>query len=108
MPATVACPHCRTTHTFPDQMVGKRARCRQCLSLFLVSALAGVGTPVDDVDPQEQSPKEAVKARPGPPRRRYDDDYGPEPARRSGGGGLLIGLLVGCGAFLLVLFLGAA
>ena len=62
MPATVACPHCRTTHTFPDQMVGKRARCRQCLSLFLVSALAGVGTPVDDVDPQEQSPKEAGQA----------------------------------------------
>jgi len=102
MPATVACPHCRTTHTFPDQMVGKRARCRQCLSLFLVSSLAGVGTPVDDVEPQGP----AVKARPAPPRRRYEDDHGPEPVRKSGGNGLLIGLLVGCGAFLLVLVLG--
>jgi hypothetical protein len=107
MPATVACPHCRTTHTFPDQMVGKRARCRQCLSLFLVSALAGVGTPVDDVEPQEQVQTGATKAKPAPPRRRYGDDYGPEPVRKSGGGGLLIGLLVGCGAFLVVLVLGA-
>ena len=106
MTASVACPHCRTTHTFPDQMVGKRARCRQCLSLFLVSALAGVGTPVDDVDLQEQAAKEAVKAKPAPPRRRYADDYGPEPVRRSGGSGLLIGLLVGCGAFLVVLVVG--
>ncbi len=108
MTASVACPHCRTTHTFPDQMVGKRARCRQCLSLFLVSALAGVGTPVDDVDPQEQTQKEPAKPKAAPPRRRYADDYGPEPARRSGGSGLLIGLLVGCGAFALVLLLGGA
>ena len=106
MPATVACPHCRTTHTFPDQMVGKRARCRQCLSLFLVNSLAGVGVPVDDVDPHEQV-QAAAKPKPAPPRRRYEDDYGPEPVRRSGGGGLLIGLLVGCGAFLVVLVLGA-
>jgi hypothetical protein len=102
MTASVACPHCRTTHSFPDGMVGKRARCRQCLNLFMVSALAGVGTPVDDVDTQEQS----AKVKPAPPRRRYADDYGPEPVRRSGGNGLLIGLLVGCGAFLLVLVLG--
>jgi hypothetical protein len=86
-------------------MVGKRARCRQCLSLFLVSALTGVGTPVDDVDPQEQVQKEA-KAKSAPPRRRYDDDYGPAPVRKSGGSGLLIGLLVGCAAFLIVLVLG--
>jgi hypothetical protein len=107
MPATVACPHCRTTHMYPDQMVGKRARCKQCLSLFLVSALTGVGTPVDDVDPQEQEQKEAAaKAKQAPPRRRYGD-YGPEPVRRAGGSGMLIGLLVGCGAFLIVLVLGA-
>jgi hypothetical protein len=107
MPAMIACPHCRTTHTYPDQMVGKRARCRQCLSLFMVSALTGVGTAVDDVGPQEQVQKEtAGKAKPGP-RRRYEDDYGRRPVRKSGGSGLLIGLLVGCGAFLLVLVLGA-
>jgi hypothetical protein len=106
MPATISCPHCRTTHTFPDQMVGKRARCRQCLSLFLVNSLAGVGTPVDDVEPQERTQKEAPKAKPAPPRRRYEDDYGPAPVRKSGGSGLLIGLLVGCGAFLVVLVLG--
>ncbi|HZY85677.1 MAG TPA: hypothetical protein VFE78_12660 [Gemmataceae bacterium] len=109
MPATIACPHCRTTHMYPDQMVGKRARCKQCLSLFLVSALTGVGTPVDDVDPHEQVQKETTKAKakPAPPRRRHGDDYGPEPARKSGGSGTLIGLLVGCGAFLVVLVLGA-
>ena len=108
MPAMVACPHCRTTGTYPDQMVGKRARCKQCLSLFLVSALTGVGTAVDDVDPQEQVQKEAAaKAKQALPRRRYEGDYGPEPVRKSGGSGLLIGLLVGCGAFLIVLALGA-
>jgi hypothetical protein len=104
MPALISCPHCRTTHTYPDQMIGKRARCKQCLSLFLVTALTGVGTPVDDVDPQEQQvQKEAAKPK---PRRRYGDDYGPEPVRRSGGSGMLIGLLVGCGVFLIVLALG--
>src|SRR5579872_1488034 len=88
MPATIACPHCRTTHMYPDQMVGKRARCKQCLSLFLVSALTGVGTPVDDVDPHEQVQKETTKPKPAPPRRR-PGDYGPEPGRKSGGSGML-------------------
>jgi predicted Zn finger-like uncharacterized protein len=109
MPQATTCPHCRTTLRVPDELLGKKVRCKSCAATFIAT---------DDDRDEARPPREETRlqshARPRLPsrgdRKRYDDDEDDvrrAPRKRKQQGvpvGLLVGL--GAGAFVLVAGLG--
>ncbi len=86
MPVPVECPGCRTRLTAPNELLGRKVKCPDC-GLVLVVPMA--------------APRSAPRPAPRPRPRieedeEYDDRAGRYERRESSGGGLLIvGLLVG-------------
>jgi predicted Zn finger-like uncharacterized protein len=68
MPIHTQCPQCGTPYTLADQQAGKKVRCRQCQSVFLVSA---GGLPRKATGPVEvevvDRPASRPRPRPAPP-----------------------------------------
>jgi predicted Zn finger-like uncharacterized protein len=69
MPFTTACPNCSARLQVPDNLAGKRVRCKKCSEPFLVKAQAE--------DDEDETPAPA-KARPRP----QDDDERPSKKSR--------------------------
>lgn len=118
MPISTSCPKCRTPYTLADQQAGKKVRCRECQSVFIVGAgaasrPAGSSAQIEIVSesprPKARSASSITTRRPGasrpargddeddcPRRRRYDNE---DEAPR--GRGLLVGICVAAGVLLI-------
>lgn len=110
MPQPVSCPHCGTSLRVPDELRGKKVRCKSCAEVFPV--------PEDDVeDVLPVRPERRIQPSPKAPRlasehtrRRQDDEDDLRPARRRAkpaARGSSTGLLLGLGAASLLLIGGA-
>jgi hypothetical protein len=130
------CPGCRSPYSLPDNLEGKKVRCKKCERTFVVGGVAAVEAADDWEDADEEGEEDRVRQSPRadgssarrrdeddeddfPPRRRrrHDDDEEededrPRPRRRRKKSGnpataWIIGG-VGAGALLLVAFVVAA
>src|SRR5437773_2231171 len=45
MSIRIVCPNCRAAYTVADELRGKKARCRECQTLFLIGAAAPPAAP---------------------------------------------------------------
>jgi hypothetical protein len=79
MPVTIACPNCDDRHEAPDDIAGKKVRCKKCGETFRARP---VEEDVGDDRPAGRAAKSASKSRPRP----AADDAGEDerPSRRTG------------------------
>lgn len=99
------CPHCGESVTVPDQLLGKKVRCKKCQETFLAEDLDGDDEEYLDED-DDQIQAEPRSSRPATRPRLQDDDEEDEPPRRKpaekSSTGLILMILGGVAAFLLL------
>lgn len=100
------CPHCGESVTVPDQLLGKKVRCKKCQETFLAEDLD-----VDDEKDLDEEDDDHIQPEPRSPRttarsRHQDEDEEDEPPRRKSeeksAAGLILMILGGVAAFLLL------
>ncbi len=110
MPHTSTCPHCRTAVRIPDELRGRKVRCKSCSETFVVPDDADEPRRGREERRVQTSPKSRLSAG-GGRGRDDDDDYDDHTARRRERHeprreqGPPVGLLIGGGAAVFVLLL---
>ena len=78
MPVTIACPNCDDRHEAPDDIEGKKVRCKKCGETFRARPVEEDG---GDDRPAGRAAKSASKSRPRPAADAADEDE--RPSRRT-------------------------
>jgi hypothetical protein len=120
MPISATCPGCRSSLSLPDDLCGKKIRCKQCGQVMLVGSagpppqvrVEGYETAYQTADTRLGShpaqPDSWDDDEPARPRRRLRDDDRPRRRRRRRGRGLIFVLLGGCALAFVVAGVGLA